>query len=248
MKVPALLFALSLLTVAYPGFAAEEAHEFLQSKSEATTLARSRNWTESKTDVQSDVGIPRHYVTSYQLIIEELFGFNFQCVSSSVWSKEINEEGNPAVHKLYLANGCMTYADPEEGYSPYAYASWSCLILVNEPSVVLFKHWHNYYYSLPYGAEVTNQFTLRSTHLGTGETGGYQFDVPSLQNGEGLPYSHGVEFKPGVFKIEVTLRSFFSRPAAYHAFNNLQGGVYVEIATDRGYYCDELGIGSPLCD
>ena len=250
MKAPALLFALSLLTAAHPGFAAEEGVEFIQTKSEATTLARSHNWTEGKTDVQHDLGVARHYVTSYQLVIEELFGFQFQCVSSSVWAKELNEEENPESLKVYLANSCMTYADPEEGYSPYAYASWSGLLLVQEPSTVSFNLWCNHYYSLPYGAEVTNQLTIRSTRLGTVHTVGIAHeDISGLRNGEGPPYTAGADmFEPGVYEIEVIMRSFFSRPAGYHVLNNLQGGAYVEIRTSTGSFCDELGTGHPKCD
>jgi hypothetical protein len=250
MKVTALLFALSLLTVAHPGFAAEEGPRFIQTKSEATTLARSRNWTETKTDVQHDLRVARHYVTSYQLVIEELFGFHFQCVSSSVWAKELNEEENPESIKVYLANSCMTYADPEEGYSPYAYASWSGLLLIHEPSTVSFNIWCNYYYSLPYGAEVTNQLTIRTTRLGTDDVAGTTHtDLSELRNGEGPSYIAGADmYAPGVYEIEVIMRSFFSRPAGYHVFNNLQGGSYVEIRTSTGSYCDELGTGHSKCD
>lgn len=248
MKIPAVLFAFSLFSAAQSGFAAEEGNEFIQLKSEATTIARSHNWVRSKTDLKHDVGAPRHYVTSYQLAIEELFGFHFQCVSSSVWSKELNDEGNPAERKVYLTNGCMTFADPEEGYSPYAYASWTGLLLVNEPSSAKFDVVFNYYYSLTYGTEVLNQFSMKCIHMGSGETVGGEMDIPGRRNGEGEPYTYGVDFmQPGVYKIELTLRSFFSTPAYYHAFNNLQGGAYVEIQSSNAYFCIDIGRGHPDC-
>lgn len=246
MKFPALAFA--LLFVTQLSFAAdEEGIAFIQTKSEATTLARSDDWVESKTDIQNEVGNPRHYVTSYQLIIEELFGFHFQCVSSSTWSKEFDPGAHSLACKIYLNTSCMTYADPEKRYSPYAVATWSGLLLVNRPSALRLDYIFNYHHGLSYGTQAVEEFSVTYTRLGHGVIHESQKRMTEFDN-VGVSYTVGMDFyEPGVYKIEVSVRSFFSTPY-YHLFNNLQAGAYIEIIGAEGYFCNELAPWHIQCD
>lgn len=225
MKVITTCLALVLIAVANSANAAQQENEFIQSYaySYASTWVNARSHPD--VELQQKVGPPRHYVSAYKLLITELFGFQFQCATSSVWAKEYDEEEHPDECQAYLQTGAMRLSGPEDGFTPYAQATWQGTIVVRSVSRYYFEYSRFYHHQLRHGTDMTHRIVFTFTDVVTGErdTVARNFD----QEYHGEPgYS---QLTPGVKTINVTIESYFPGDPYYYGFENIQGGLYIRI-------------------
>lgn len=232
MKRFALLSILALAATANVAHAVDP-NEFLVSKAWAYANTRSTaHGHDTDFDYHEKVGAPRHNVSAYRLMMRDLFGFQFQCATSSVWAKEYDENEHPDEFQVYLSSGALRYSGPEDGFSPHSVASWKGTILVREVSEYELEYFKRFFHQQVYGSEITHRIIVRLTNLVEGRSQEIilNFTDDYVGYSPSGPSSGAVDtclLPPGVQEITIIVESYFSKNAFYSGFESIQGGVYV---------------------
>ena len=219
--------ALSIMFVVDAVNAKPQENEFIQSFAYSYVNAWTNAGPKIDSEFQQEVGPPRQYVSAYQLLITDLFGFQFQCVTSSVWAKEYDEEELQDECQAYLQTGAMRLAGPGDRFTPYSLATWEGTMVVRNVSRYFFEYNPNFYHQLRYGTEITHRIIFTLTNVVTGES-----SQIVRRFGEEDRYDGGPRWSqliPGVYRINVTIESYFPSDPYYYGFENIQGGVFVTI-------------------
>ena len=206
---------------------AQEGNRFLQSRAWSYSNAIVGSHNNADWQNHSTVGMPRHYVTSYQFIITELFGYQFQCATSRGWVSDLDEHGNPDECQAYLESTAMRLSDEYDDFNPYANACWEGTLLVKSPSYYQLLYTKNYYQSLTYGTEVMHRMRFKATNIVTGYTVDIIRDFDDMGNHSDYPDSY---FPPGVYTLLVCSEAGFPNDPVYYGFECIQGGVFFRLA------------------
>ena len=224
MKLHAILAVLSIYSAAHVGALAEE-NEFIQSRAWAFANAHTTTFGNDIDEAYEEkLGAPRHYVSAYQLLITELIGFQFQCLSSSVWAGEYDNARNQDECRVYLQSGAMRFASGDE-FFPYSAAAWRGTLLVRESSEYRLEYDKNFYHLHEAGSSVSHRMTFTVTNLVTGETIRINRNFADSPEYTGPPRNSYIP--SGVYDIRVSVESFFPRSMYSYGLENIQGGIFV---------------------
>ena len=218
---------LASVTIGNVSIASGSDNEFMLSKA----WAYSSTWvnSDSNPDYQyhQTVGAPRHYVSAYQLLITDLFGYQFQCANSSTWASTLDQEENPDECSVYLQANAMRYSGAEHGFFPYANAGWEGILLVDEHSNYEFEYSPDFYHHLTYGTEANHVMTVTIAKLGTNVSARFR---RHLNDNNPAYYTQPDSFlTSGVWRISVIVESYFPLNPYYFGFEIQQGGVYFRV-------------------
>ena len=224
MKIHAILAVLSIYSATHVGALAEE-NEFIQSRAMALANAyTTRFGNDIDSEFQGHAGVPRHYVSAYQLMVTELFGFQFQCVSSSVWASKFDNHFNKDECRIYLRSGAMRFASGDE-FFPYSIAAWRGTLLVRESSGYRLEYDKYFRHLHEAGSSVAHRMSFTLTDLMTGQriqikrTFAEVFDHASEPRDSYIP--------SGIYDIKITVESFFTRKMYSYGLENIEGGIFV---------------------
>ena len=224
MKLHAILAVLSIYSAAHVGALAEE-NEFIQSRAWAFANAHTTTFGNDIDEAYEEkLGAPRHYVSAYQLLITELIGFQFQCLSSSVWAGEYDNARNQDECRVYLQSGAMRFASGDE-FFPYSAAAWRGTLLVRESSGYRLEYDKYFRHLHEAGSSVAHRMSFTLTDLMTGQriqikrTFAEVFDHASEPRDSYIP--------SGIYDIKITVESFFTRKMYSYGLENIEGGIFV---------------------
>lgn len=221
--------ALAIIALGNASNALGSDNEFMVSKAWAYSSTWVHGVADPDMEFEQVVGPPRHYVSAYQLLVDDFFGFQFQCTYSSVWARALDAEENPDECSVYLQAGSMRYSGPDNGFNPYSVASWEGSLEVTESAYYQFSALHYLYDQLTYGTEATHILTVIFTDVGQpeGNRGHYRIDLTDIDpQHRNAPNAF---LTPGVTRIKLYLESYYPEAPYYFGFENQQAGVHFRV-------------------
>ena len=225
MKTIPTYAALAVIAFGNASLAHGSDNEFMVSKAYAYATTWANGSSNPDLDFEEVVGSPRHYVSAYQLLVDDFIGFQFQCAYSSVSARALDAEENSDECRINLLAGSMRYSGPENGFNPYAVSSWEGSLEVTESGYYQFTVSSYIYDQLTYGTDATHILTIIFTDVGQpqGNRGLYRINLMDIVGvNRDAPHAH---LEPGVHRIRLYLESFYPADPYYFGFENQQAQV-----------------------
>lgn len=222
MKLYAAILSLPLVTLSQATLAEDSSFEILTTKSMATaSVGKPGVERDIDSDVEGDLGAANTFATAYSVMGDLWEGF--QCAYSSSWSK--GPEGNKEC-SIYLTSNVVRFSGEEQGHLPYAVSMWEATFVVTELMYLRFDYFVNFLHGQASDRSgLTHTITADCVELVTGFENRVRRDINEDSN-EGA----GAVYPPGVYRMQLTLETYFTGHTYYQAFESIQGGMFIQIS------------------